>query len=62
LDDQRMGAGLMWVGMIALTMPMLVLAVWRWAAAEQRAAERYEQLTSDADDRIMSRSVARPCD
>lgn len=48
LDDQRMGAGLMWVGMIALTMPMLVLAVWRWAAAEQRAAERYEQLTSDA--------------
>ena len=47
LDDQRMGAGLMWVGMIALTMPMLVLAVWRWAAAEQRQAERYEQLTSD---------------
>jgi len=49
LDDQRMGAGLMWVGMIALTMPMLVLAVWRWAAAEQRAAERYEQLTAAPD-------------
>jgi cytochrome c oxidase assembly factor CtaG len=46
LDDQRMGAGLMWVGMIALTMPLLMLAVWRWAAAEQRQAERLEQLVS----------------
>ena len=45
LRDQRMGAGLMWVGMIALTMPLLILAVWRWAAAEQRTAERHEQLT-----------------
>lgn len=44
LRDQRMGAGLMWVGMIALTMPLLMLAVWRWAAAEQRQAERHEQL------------------
>jgi putative membrane protein len=44
LRDQRMGAGLMWVGMIALTMPLLMLAVWRWATAEQRQAERYEQL------------------
>jgi putative membrane protein len=47
LRDQRMGAGLMWVGMIALTMPLLMLAVWRWAAAEQRQAERHEQLVSD---------------
>jgi cytochrome c oxidase assembly factor CtaG len=47
LRDQRMGAGLMWVGMIALTMPLLMLAVWRWAAAEQRQAERREQLVSD---------------
>ena len=46
LDDQRMGAGLMWVGMIALTMPLLMLAVWRWAAAEQRQAERLEELVS----------------
>ena len=44
LEDQRMGGGLMWVGMIALTMPLLMLAVWRWAAAEQRATERREQL------------------
>jgi cytochrome c oxidase assembly factor CtaG len=47
LRDQRMGAGLMWVGMIALTMPLLMLAVWRWAAAEQRQAERRETLVSD---------------
>jgi putative membrane protein len=47
LRDQRMGAGLMWVAMIALTMPLLMLAVWRWAAAEQRQAERQEQLVSD---------------
>ncbi len=47
LRDQRMGAGLMWVGMIALTMPLLMLAVWRWAAAEQRQAERHEHLVSE---------------
>ena len=47
LEDQRMGAGLMWVGMIALTMPLLVLAIWRWAAAEQRQTERREQLLSE---------------
>jgi hypothetical protein len=42
-----MGAGLMWVAMIALTMPLLVLAIWRWAAAEQRQAEARERLVSD---------------
>ena len=47
LRDQRMGAGLMWVGMIALTMPLLMSAVWRWAAAEQRQAEQRETLASD---------------
>jgi putative membrane protein len=50
LEDQRMGAGLMWVGMIALTMPLLMLAVWRWAAAEQRQAERREQLEQAVSD------------
>ena len=46
LRDQRFGAGLMWVGMVALTMPLLMLAVWRWAAAEQRLAERHEALAA----------------
>jgi len=56
LEDQRMGAGLMWVGMIALTMPLLMLAVWRWAAAEQRQAERREQLTENLVSQRASRS------
>ena len=43
-------AGLMWVGIIALTMPLLMLAVWRWAAAEQRQAERREQLEQAVSD------------
>jgi hypothetical protein len=28
-------------------MPLLMLAVWRWASAEQRQAERRETLVSD---------------
>lgn len=44
LDDQRAAASLMWAGGMALTLPLLITAVWRWAAAEQRTAERAEQL------------------
>ena len=43
--DQHAAAALMWVGGMAAILPMLVLAVWRVAAAEQRTAERREQLT-----------------
>lgn len=42
LDDQRAAASLMWVGGMAITLPLLVVSVWRWAAAEQRIAERSE--------------------
>ena len=44
LDDQRTGAALMWVGMISLTLPLLLVAVWQWASTEQRVAERAEAL------------------
>lgn len=44
LDDQRAAASLMWVGGMAITLPLLIVSVWRWAAAEQRIAERAEQL------------------
>lgn len=44
LDDQRRAASLMWVSGMALTLPLLLTAVWRWAASEQRAAERAESL------------------
>lgn len=46
LDDQRLGASLMWVGGMALTLPLLMVAVWRWASAEQRAVERSESLAA----------------
>jgi len=44
LDDQRVAASLMWVGGMATTLPLLFVAVWRWASAEQRIADRTEQL------------------
>lgn len=44
LNDQRAAASLMWVGGMALTLPLVITAMWRWAAAEQRAAERAERL------------------
>lgn len=33
LADQQSAAALMWIGGMATTVPLLVLAVWRWAAA-----------------------------
>jgi cytochrome c oxidase assembly factor CtaG len=42
LDDQRAAASLMWVGGMAITLPLLIMSVWGWAAAEQRVAERSE--------------------
>ncbi len=48
LDDQRAAASLMWVGGMALSLPLLLTAVWRWASAEQRTAEAAERLTSSA--------------
>ena len=46
LDDQRSAAALMWVGGMATTLPLLVVSVWGWAAAEERLAERSEALAS----------------
>jgi putative membrane protein len=47
LDDQRVAASLMWVGGMATTLPLLLVAVWRWASAEERIAARAEQLEVD---------------
>ncbi|WP_420452152.1 cytochrome c oxidase assembly protein [Ilumatobacter sp.] len=44
LDDQRIAASLMWVGGMATTLPLAIVALWRWAAAEERIARRSEQL------------------
>jgi putative membrane protein len=35
----------MWVAGMALTLPMLLMVVWRWASAEPRIALRAEALT-----------------
>ena len=44
LTDQRTAAALMWVGGMVTTVPLLVIAVWRWAATEERIARRSEAL------------------
>jgi putative membrane protein len=44
LSDQRTAAALMWIGGMLTTVPLLVIAVWRWAAAEERIARRSEAL------------------
>lgn len=48
LADQRTAAALMWVSGMLTTLPLLVAAVWRWAATEQRIAERAEALADAA--------------
>ncbi len=48
LADQRRAAALMWVAGMLTTLPLLLLAVWRWADAEERAARRSEALADSA--------------
>ena len=48
LADQRRAAALMWVSGMLTTVPLLLLAVWRWASAEERATARAEALTDRA--------------
>ena len=44
LRDQRQAGSLMWIGGMALGLPLLMTAVWRWAAAEERVTRRTEAL------------------
>lgn len=44
LADQRRAAALMWVGGMLTTLPLLVLAFWRWASYEESTTRRAEQL------------------
>jgi len=46
LADQRAAAALMWVTGMATTLPLLVIAVWRWAATEERITRRAEALAA----------------
>jgi putative membrane protein len=60
VDDQRAAASLMWVGGMAITLPLLIVAVWRWAAAEQRIAERSEAARDEAARRAVVGIVTPP--
>ncbi len=44
LDDQRIAASIMWVTGMIITVPLLLVTVWRWASLEQATAERREAL------------------
>ena len=46
VSDQRAAAAIMWVGGMVATVPLLLLAGWRWAAAEERVTRRAEQLAA----------------
>ncbi len=48
LHDQRVAASLMWIGGMATTLPLLLVAVWSWAVAEERVAQRAETLEATA--------------
>ena len=49
IADQRVGASLMWIGLMAAMVPVVIASVWRWAGHEQqiaKARERRESLHS----------------
>lgn len=48
LDDQRVAASIMWVTGMIITVPLLLVTVWRWASLEQSTAERREALEHDS--------------
>jgi len=48
LSDQRAAAALMWVTGMLTTLPLLVIAVWRWASTEERITQRAEALAGSA--------------
>ena len=59
LDDQRAAASLMWVGGMATSLPLLLLAFWRWASAEERVAARSEALRGDSARAVRDEVVGR---
>ena len=60
LDDQRNAAAIMWVTGMLTTLPLLVAAVWRWAATEQRVAQRAEALADAAGRRCRPARLTPP--
>ncbi len=48
LADQRNAAAIMWASGMFTTVPLMIAAVWRWAATEERVARRAEALADAA--------------
>lgn len=48
LTDQHNAAAMMWIGGMGTTVPLLLLAVWRWASAEERITRQAEAITDRA--------------
>lgn len=46
LADQRTAATIMWIGGMVTTVPLLLIAVWRWASAEERTARHAESIAT----------------
>jgi putative membrane protein len=46
LADQRTAATIMWIGGMVTTVPLLLVAVWRWASAEERTTRHVETLAA----------------
>jgi len=44
LSDQRTAAALMWTAGMLTTLPMIVVALWRWAAREDRLVRQAEAM------------------
>ena len=44
LTDQRRAAAIMWVGGMAMTLPLVLVTFWRWASHEEAVAQRSEAL------------------
>ena len=48
LDDQRSAAAIMWVSGMLTTLPLLVVAVWRWASTDQHVRAQRAEALADA--------------
>lgn len=56
--DQRAAAAIMWVGGMLATVPLLLIAGWRWASTEERIVRQAEALAAEAAHQARDRPPA----
>lgn len=54
LQDQHNAAAIMWIGGMGTTVPLLLLAIWRWASAEERITLQAEAVADRPTDTARS--------